>query len=202
MQSHDPKLESPSAHRNRDVIHDVLRDVLPQQGKVLEIASGSGEHIVHFAARLPTLTWQPSDPSSEARASIATRSGEADAANILSPLDIDASNDDWHIDTADAVIAINMIHISPWAATRGLMRGASRLLPTAGTLVLYGPFRQTGQPLVQSNADFDASLRSRNPLWGLRLLEDVVEEARRSGLNLVSVVSMPANNLSVVFKRL
>ncbi|PHR18705.1 MAG: SAM-dependent methyltransferase [Hoeflea sp.] len=201
MSSQDPRFSSPAALRNRDPIADLLRDVLPQHGTVLELASGSGEHVIHFATLFPELVWQPSDPSPEARASIAHRVKDDTITNVLPPLDIDASSQSWPITRADAMIAINMIHISPWPATQGLLRHAGRLLPAGGPLILYGPYRRQGQPLVASNVEFDASLRARNPEWGIRLLEDVASLAEQSGLTLTSVTELPANNLGVVFTR-
>jgi SAM-dependent methyltransferase len=199
--STDPRRSSPAARRNRDPILDVLRTVLPEAGIVLEIASGSGEHVLHFAAALTTLTWQPSDPSEDALASIAAWIADDTPPNVCAPLYLDAAAERWPVDRADAVIAINMVHISPWAATLGLLRHAGQLLPDNGPLVLYGPYRREGQALAPSNAAFDADLRARNPEWGLRLLEDVVREAEAAGLRLDRVVAMPANNLSVIFRR-
>lgn len=201
MSSQDQRLSSPSALRNRGPISDVLRTVLPESGTVLEIASGSGEHITHFAARFPALSWQPSDPSPEARASILEWSEAEAVANVLPPLDLDAAGETWPIENADAMIAINMVHISPWQATLGLLKGAGRLLPAGGALFLYGPYRCQGQPFAPSNEAFDASLRARNPAWGIRLLEDVADAAEQSGLIMTATVEMPANNLSVVFRR-
>lgn len=201
MSSPDQRLSSPSALRNRGPIADVLRTVLPETGSVLEIASGSGEHITHFAALFPNLTWQPSDPSAEARGSILQWSEAEGLANVLPSLDLDAAGDTWPIDRADAMIAINMVHISPWQATLGLLEGAGRLLPAGGALFLYGPYRRQGQPFAPSNEAFDASLRARNPAWGIRQLEDVAGAAEQSGLLMTTTVEMPANNLSVVFRR-
>lgn len=201
MSSPDQRLSSPSALRNRGPISDVLRTVLPESGTVLEIASGSGEHITHFAALFPALTWQPSDPSAEARTSILQWSEAESLANVLPPLDLDAASDTWPVENADTMIAINMVHISPWQATLGLLKGAGQLLPAGGALFLYGPYRRQGQPFAPSNSAFDASLRARNPAWGIRLLEDVADAAVQSGLALTATVEMPANNLSVVFRR-
>ncbi|MEM5472228.1 DUF938 domain-containing protein [Hoeflea sp. AS60] len=201
MSSQDQKLSSPAALRNRGPIADVLADILPGTGKVLEIASGSGEHVIHFASLFPSLVWQPSDPSTDARASIEEWTKAEALSNVLPPLDIDASSETWPIARADAMIAINMVHISPWPATQGLLKGAGELLDTGGVLMLYGPYRRQGQPLAPSNVDFDTSLSARNPAWGIRLLEDVARTAEQSGLSLTSVVEMPANNLCVVFTR-
>lgn len=201
MTSDGAKLTSPAALRNREPILDVLRAHLPASGLVLEIASGSGEHVVHFARALPGLVWQPTDPSEEARHSIAARIEEEKLASILPPLDLDASGLDWPLAQADAMIAINMVHISPWAATEGLLAGAGRLLPSGAPLVLYGPYRQEGRAFVESNQAFDESLKARNPLWGIRALEDVEACAKHHGLKLDQVIDMPANNLCVLFRR-
>ena len=201
MPNHDPKRSSPSALRNREPILEMLGNVLPESGTVLEIASGSGEHVVHFAEKFPTLTWQPSDPSPEARASIQAWSQESASQNLLPPLDINTATETWPIERADAIVAINMIHISPWAATEGLFNGARKLLPIGGKLILYGPYRQQGRPFALSNAEFDTSLRSRNPEWGIRQLEEVVSVGEQCGLFFKNTVEMPANNLSVIFIR-
>lgn len=198
MSPDDARFSSPAALRNRDPILAVLRTVLPPAGTVLEIASGSGEHILHFAAALPDLTWQPSDPSPEARASISARLADERPGNIRPPLDLDAMAPVWPHVHADALIAINMVHISPWAATLGLLAKAAGLLPSGGPLFLYGPYLRSGEPPAPGNVAFDADLRSRNTAWGLRALDDVVAEAEKVGLALASVTSMPANNLSVV----
>jgi SAM-dependent methyltransferase len=168
---------------------------------VLEVASGSGEHILHFADALPALTWQPSDPSPAARASIAAWLDEERHDNVLAPLALDAAAPQWPVARADAVLAINMVHISPWRATLGLLDGAARLLPPGGTLFLYGPYRRAGIPLSESNEAFDADLKVRNPDWGLRDLDAVAAAADAAGLTLAPVVEMPANNLSVMFAR-
>jgi hypothetical protein len=194
------RLHAPATQRNRDAIASVLRDVLPPEGLVLELASGSGEHAMHFASLFARLTWQPSDPDADALASIAAWRSQAGLANLLPPLRIDASAPDWRIEKADAVLCINMIHISPWAATQGLMAGAQRLLKPGQPLFLYGPFTQNEVRTAPSNAAFDASLRERNPAWGLRAVEDVIALARQHGFDLDQRVAMPANNLSVVFR--
>jgi cyclopropane fatty-acyl-phospholipid synthase-like methyltransferase len=201
MMMNDARQHAPATARNREPILNILRKVLPAEGTVLEIASGTGEHAVHFAAALPGLTWQPSDPSAEARASIAAWIAAAGLVNLVEPLALDAAAPDWPIAGADAVVCINMVHISPWIATEGLMQGAARVLPMDGPLVLYGPYRRAGRELEPSNAAFDESLRQRDPAWGLRLLEDVVELAGEQGLALDSVNEMPANNLTVVLRR-
>jgi cyclopropane fatty-acyl-phospholipid synthase-like methyltransferase len=194
-------LSSPAVARNRDPILAVLRRVLPERGVALEIASGSGEHAVHFAAALPGLTWQPSDPDPQARDSIAAYHAAAQLPNLLRPLALDATSSAWPVTQADAIVAINMIHIAPWAAAEGLIAGAERLLPAGGVLFLYGPFREHGQHTAPSNAAFDESLRARNTEWGLRDLDELAALASQHGLALEERVAMPANNLSVVFRR-
>lgn len=200
MTSQDLRRIAPAAARNRDPILNVLRDALPPSGVVLELASGSGEHIVHFARALPDLHWQPSDPSPDACASIAAWTAAEGLDNVAPPLALDAAGE-WPIMQADAILCINMIHISPWAATQGLMRGAGAILPVGGLLYLYGPYRRAGIVLEPSNAAFDADLRARNPEWGLRDLEDVSACAARHGLRVEAVLPMPANNLSVLLRR-
>lgn len=190
---------APATARNRDPILAVLRDVLPVRGLVLEIASGTGEHAAAFAATLPDLDWQPSDPDADARASIDAWC--AAQPNVRPALAIDAAAPDWPVAAADAILCINMVHISPWAATEGLMAGAARLLPPGAPLYLYGPYRRTGVATAPSNDAFDADLRARNPAWGLRMLEDVTALAAAHGLLGDRVVEMPANNLFVIFRR-
>jgi hypothetical protein len=194
-------LTAPAVARNRDPILAVLRDVLPAAGTVLEIASGTGEHAIHFAAALPHLVWQPTDPDAEARGSIAAHAARAGLANLLPPLELDASAPIWPVTRADALASINMIHISPWRATQGLMAGAARVLPAGAPLYLYGPYRRHGLHTAPSNAAFDASLRARDPEWGVRDLDEVVALAAGHGLVLQRTVAMPANNLSVIFRR-
>ena len=199
----DDRLFYPATQRNRDAILDVLRGVLPASGLVLEIASGSGEHVVHFAQALPGLTFQPSDPDADALRSIAAWTAEHRLANIRPPVMLDASSESeqWPITKADAMVCINMIHISPWPATLGLLRGAARILPTGAPLYLYGPYIQSGVATAPSNEAFDASLKARNPEWGLRHLDDVATAARGAGFSAPMVTPMPANNLSVVFRK-
>ena len=193
---------SPSTARNREPILAVLRPRLPASGLVLEIAAGAGEHAVFNAAALPHLRWQPTDPDSEALASIAAWRDHAGLANLLPPLRLDAADPDgWPIEAADAVVNINMLHISPWSAAQGLMAGAARLLPSAGLLYLYGPFIEPDVATADSNLAFDESLRGRNPTWGLRRLDAVTALAAEHGLKLDERIAMPANNLSLVFRR-
>lgn len=202
MPQDDSRQFAPATQRNREPILAVLRDVLPASGLVLEVASGSGEHAVHFAAAFPDLVFQPSDPDPAALASIDAWVAKSGLPNLRPAIRLDATARDWPIGRAEAVLCINMVHISPWAATEGLVRQAARLLPAGGPLYLYGPYRQGGVPLAPSNAVFDDSLRRRNPKWGLRELEAVAELAGAAGFGEPQVTAMPANNLSVVFRRL
>ena len=193
---------SPSTARNRAPILEVLRERLPAGGLVLEIAAGAGEHAIHNAAAFPDLQWQPTDPDSEALASISAWREHAALPNVLPPLILDAADPDgWPVERAEAIVNINMIHISPWSATEGLMAGAGRLLPAGGMLFLYGPYLEDGVETAPSNLAFDADLRRRNPAWGLRRLELVSETAAKHGLRLSERIAMPANNLAVIFRK-
>ncbi|GHA96848.1 DUF938 domain-containing protein [Modicisalibacter luteus] len=195
------RLSSPAAARNREPILAVLREVLPERGRVLEIASGSGEHALHFARHLPSLQWQPSDPSVQALDSITAWRDAEPLTNLLGPIRLDVTERPWPCRDFDALVCINMLHISPWQAAQALLAEAGERLPADGTLYLYGPFQHRDQPLAPSNADFDADLRRRNSQWGIRHLEDVQAEGERHGLVLERIVEMPANNLSVVLRR-
>ena len=195
------KQHAPATERNREPIAAVLREVLPAVGTVLEVASGTGEHAAWFAALFPKLLWQPSDPDPDALASIRAWREEAGLANLLEPIRLDAAAEAWPIARADAILCINMVHISPWSATVGLMRGAGRLLAPGAPLILYGPYRRPGVPTAPSNEAFDESLKARNPEWGLRALEDVAAQAEANGLTLERVAEMPANNVTVIFRR-
>ena len=199
-------LSSPAALRNRRPILEVLRRHLPASGAVLELASGSGEHVTHFAAAFPALVFQPSDPDPQARASIAERVAQSGLSNVRAPQFVDASADDWTLPaeiaaSLAAIVCINMIHISPWSAALGVLRGAGKLLPADGVLFLYGPYRRGGRHTAPSNDAFDRDLRARNPDWGVRNVEDVVAEGAAQRLALAEIVEMPANNLSVVLRR-
>ena len=194
-------LHAPATQRNRDPILAELRRVLPPSGLVLEIASGSGEHAVYFAAALPALHWQPTDPDPGNCQSIAAWRDAQLVPGLLAPRALDVHDQPWPFERADAIVAINLIHIAPWSATEALLAGASTLLAPGAPLVLYGPYRQVGVPTAPSNLEFDRSLRDRHPSWGLRSLEDVVAAAASHGLALAHVVSMPANNLTVVLRR-
>ena len=198
----DARHRAPATQRNREPILAVLRGVLPESGLVLEIAAGSGEHAVWFGEQLPGLTFQPTDPDPRALASIAAWIAATGVANVRAPIELDAASAAWPIDTADAVLCVNMVHISPWSATLGLMRGAAAILQEGAPLCLYGPYVRQGVATAPSNLDFDADLRRRNPAWGLRDLADVAAAARDAGFSAPEVTEMPANNLCVVFRRL
>jgi len=194
-------LESPAAERNKGPILDAIRSRLPDSGVVLEIASGTGQHIVHFARAVPTLTWQPTDADDDLRAAATERIRAAGLSNVRTPLRLDVLAADWPPTDADAIVCINMIHIAPWSATKGLMEGASRLLQPGSPLFLYGPYKRGGRHTAPSNEAFDESLRARNPDWGVRDLADVERCAKQHGFALVDVVAMPANNLTVTLER-
>ena len=196
------KWSTPTAERNKGPILDVLARVLPRRGLVLEIASGTGQHVLHFAKALSDLTWQPSDPDAELRESIALRVREEQLANITSPIDLDVTALPWPLQTADAVVAINLVHVAPWPATTlALFEGARALLSTEHVLFLYGPYRRFGRHTSESNAQFDLVLRAQNPEWGLRDMEAVADIAAGAGFVLAETVAMPNNNFSLVFKR-
>ena len=202
MISEDARRFAPAVARNKAAITEALARHLPASGLVLEIASGSGEHALHFAAHFPALSFQPTDPDAAALTSIAAWQAEAQLPNLQPPLALDVMADAWPVQEADAVLCINMIHIAPWEATAALMRGAARVLPRDGILFLYGPFKQGGQHTTPSNAEFDASLRAQDAQWGVRDLGAVAEIASAAGFAAPVVEEMPANNLSVIFRRL
>jgi len=198
------RLSSPAAQRNRGPILEVLRRVLPSSGRVLEVASGSGEHVVFFAKALPDLVWQTSDPDPAALDSIRAWTAHAGLSNVLAPLVLDVTRARWahSIDAVDAVVCINMIHIAPFSAAEGLFQGAGRLLRPGGKLFLYGPFSRNGVHTAPSNDAFDKSLQLRDARWGVRDLEgDIAPLAEENFLALEEVVEMPANNLSVIFRK-
>jgi SAM-dependent methyltransferase len=193
---------APAAARNRDVILDVLARVLPKSGIVLEIASGTGQHAVHFAAALPAITWLPSDPDEASRASIDAWRRHASLPNLNAPVALDVRTSPWPVpDSLAAIVCINMIHIAPWAAAEALFRGAGERLTSEGVLFLYGPYKRDGAHTAPSNEAFDAQLRATNAGWGVRNMEDVVELGRQAGLSMEEAVPMPANNFSLIFKR-
>jgi SAM-dependent methyltransferase len=193
---------SPAARRNREPIAEILRTVLPKLGVVLELASGTGEHAAFFAEHFPKLRWQPSDPDPAALAEIDAWREQAGLDNLEAPLRIDAEEQPWPVARADAILCVNMVHISRWEATQGLMRGAELLLPIGAPLILYGPYLRQGVPTASSNLAFDQSLRSRNPDWGLRDVAAVTAEAEAQGLRFERLIEMPANNLTLLFRRL
>ena len=193
------RMVAPSAARNRAAILQALRPHLPATGTVLEVASGTGEHVAHFAAALPGAQWQPSDPDAERRASIDAWC--AGLPNVRPAVPLDATAPTWPVDRADAVLCINMIHIAPWPAAEGLVAGAARLLPAGGLLALYGPFLRAGQATEAGNAAFDADLRRRDPAWGLRSVEAVAALADAAGFSPPRIEPMPTNNLLLLFRR-
>ena len=197
----DPRFYFPHVARNREAILQVLRRVLPSQGLVLEVASGSGEHAAYFAERLPSLIWQPSDLDPRSLASIAAHRTAADAPNLLAPVCLDATSEQWPVESADALVCINLIHIAPWAVSEGLMAGARRVLQMGGVIYLYGPYKIDGRHTAQSNKEFDAWLRTQNAQWGVRDFADMADLAARSDFVLIETVPMPANNMSIIFKR-
>ena len=196
----DARKFAPAAARNRDAIADVVGQRLPRRGFVLEIASGSGEHTVHLAALHPDLIFQPSDPAPENRVSIDAWAAHAGLSNVRPALHIDATETFAPVETADVVMCINMIHIAPWDAAVGLVRNAGAVLREGGLLYLYGPFKRGGTHTAPSNADFDVSLRARDPSWGVRDLEAVAALAAESGFGAPETIEMPANNLSLIFR--
>ncbi|HSG34809.1 MAG TPA: DUF938 domain-containing protein [Sphingomonadaceae bacterium] len=193
--------EAPAVARNREPIALVLAEELPRTGLVLEIASGTGEHAVFFARRFGQLQWQPSDPNSEALASIEAWRSEAGLRNVLPPIELDASAPAWPVDRAAALLCINMVHISPWTASEGLFAGAARLLEGGAPLMLYGPYLEDAVETAPSNVEFDLGLRRRNPAWGIRRIEDIDRLARANGLARTRRVEMPANNLLLVYRK-
>jgi Protein of unknown function (DUF938) len=199
----DLRRYAPATDRNREPILAILRQVLPSTGTILEISSGTGEHAVFMAPQLAPRYWLPSDPNPDARSSIAAWQQSTPCDNMYPPIDLDASSDEWLIESKEpitAIVNINMIHIAPKAAYLGLFAGAKRILPVGGILYLYGPFKQDGVHTAPSNAAFDESLQSQNPAWGIRDLEEITAVAHSHKLELQRVYPMPANNLSVVFK--
>jgi len=197
---HDDRLFATAVQRNREPIFDILEQFLPKTGLVLEVASGTGEHGAYLAPRFPRLTWQPSDANPDMQKSITAWAQET-GANMAPPLALDAQADTWPLASAAAIVCINMIHISPWESCLGLMAGAGRILGEGGVLYLYGPYKIKNKHTAESNAAFDLSLQSRNPAWGVRNLDDVIDVAAMHGLQFRQTVNMPANNLSVIFMK-
>ena len=207
MTPFDPKpvphggLHAAATERNREPILEVLRRILPARGSVLEIASGTGQHVAFFACALPNLRWQPSDASALHLDSIRAWCDASGAVNVAPALLLDVESQPWPVSDADAILSINMIHIAPWSATGALFEGAARILAPAGVLFLYGPFKRGGQHTAESNQRFDERLRGEDPRWGVRDLDDVERVAGSAGFGRPEVVPMPANNLSLVFRR-
>ena len=201
----DRKHVSPSASRNTGPILSALKPLLPSTGLVLEIASGTGQHCIAFAREFPGLSFQPSDPDPAARASIDAWRGEDSNGNILPALDLNVAAQDWWAAVdgpVTAIIAINLLHISPWAATTGLFAGAEPLLAPDGMVITYGAYKRDGRHTAPSNAEFDASLRHRNAEWGVRDIGDVADVARSHGLDLAEIIDMPSNNMLLVWQRI
>jgi cyclopropane fatty-acyl-phospholipid synthase-like methyltransferase len=201
--SSSAKHTAAAAERNRRPILNVLRRILPDTGRILEIASGTGQHVVTFAEACPELNWFPSDPDAGARASIAAWVVEAGTGNVAAAMNIDVTAPGWFSELDhrfDGIVSINLSHVSPWAACEGLMAGAAGLLEPRGFLYLYGPFMRHGTHTSEGNKAFDEGLRRQNPAWGLRDVDDVTACARQNGLRLDEIVEMPANNLSLIFR--
>lgn len=197
----DARLHAPAAARNRQPILDVLKAHLPSRGLVLEVASGTGEHAVHFARACPALVFQPSDPEPTHRTSIDAWTTALSLANVHPAIMLDVTAQSWPVTAADVLVCINMIHIAPWTAAEGVMRGAGRVLPPGGLLYLYGPYKRGGGHTAPSNAAFDAGLRAQDPAWGVRDLEAVAALAAAQGFGGPLIVEMPANNLSLVLRK-
>jgi hypothetical protein len=196
-----PRRSAPAALRNRQPIAEVLEDWLPESGLVLEIASGTGEHAAYFAERFPHLDWQPSDVHPDALGSIRGWCEAAGLGNLRQPIALDAASDQWPIERADAVLSINMVHISAWSSALGLIAGAAHALPDGGPLILYGPWLKADIATAPSNLEFDRDLRNRDPQWGLRQVEDFAAAAAQRALELVETRQMPANNLMLLLRR-
>jgi hypothetical protein len=193
---------APAAERNKDPILEVLKTLLPVTGTVLEVASGTGQHVVHFARAMPHLQWLPSDASAQALRSIAAWLASESLPNVAAPIALDVLERPWQIaGPLEAIVCINLIHISPWPVTEALFAGAAEKLSDSGVVYLYGPYKRGGRHTAPSNEAFDRSLRAQDPAWGVRNLEDVVEAASDAGFEHVKTVEMPANNLSVAFIR-
>ena len=196
-----PRRSAPAALRNREPIAEILREWLPERGLVLEIASGTGEHAVYFAGRFEALEWQPSDVHPDSLGSIRAWRAAAGLPNVRDPVVLDAAAADWPVARADAVVSINMVHISPWDSALGLIAGAARVLPPGGPLILYGPWLKDDIATAPSNLAFDSDLKRRDPQWGLRRVEDFAQAAAPQGLELVETRQMPANNLMLLLRR-
>lgn len=192
---------SPAAEQNKEPILQALRSVLPDRGRVIEIASGTGQHIVHFAGALPNLQWLPTERDPRLLQAIARRTANADLGNILPPLALDVFEQPWPARGYDALVCINLLHIAPEAAVTALFRGAAQVLTLDGCIAIYGPFKRQGRHTAPSNARFDADLRWQNPAWGVRDLETLVAAARTVEFELENTLAMPANNFTLTFRR-
>jgi len=199
--NHDPRRRAPAALRNRAPILEVLREYLPESGTVLEIASGTGEHICYFAAAMPHLNWQPTDIDPDALASTAAYCGDAALVNLAPPQRLDVTSSEWPHAPAAGVICVNMIHIAPWSCCEGLVRGAAAVLKDRAPLVLYGPFKRNGVHTAPTNDAFDQTLRRQNPAWGVREMEAVESAARDVGLDESTAIEMPSNNFCLILRR-
>jgi SAM-dependent methyltransferase len=197
----DGRLVVSSAERNRGPILKVLERVLPKTGLVLEVASGTGQHVVHFAQALKGLSWQPTDMDAACRRSISAWLATAELANVRRPLDLDVRELPWRVPTLDAIVCLNLIHIAPWSVATALFTGAGLALRETGLLYLYGPYSVQGRHTAPSNAAFDSALRAENPEWGLRDLKEVESLAKEQGFDLAETIEMPANNFSVLFRK-
>jgi SAM-dependent methyltransferase len=200
-QESDGRLLAPAAERNKGPILEVLRRVLPEHGEVVEIASGTGQHVAHFGGAFRGLQWQPTDPDEEMHGSILRWIEHEGLTNVRPPIALDVGVNPWPIDHADGIVCINMIHVAPWQAALDLMQGAGRVLRPGGVLFLYGPYRRFGRHTAPSNAAFDAQLRRINPHWGVRDMEAVIDVAQQHGLGGEEIVPMPANNHALVLRK-
>lgn len=197
----DSRIVSPSAERNKAPVAELLMRLLPDHGDVLEVSSGTGQHVLHFAQAMPHIRWQPTERDADCLKSIVGWLTAASLPNVNAPIRLDVHDPVWPVDKVTAVVCLNMIHIAPPSATEALLRGAGRVLSSGGMLFLYGPYRREGRHTAPSNEAFDASLKARDPEWGVRNLEDVARLAASEGLELQEVYEMPANNIAVVFRR-
>lgn len=197
----DGRIVSPSAERNKGPIAEILMRVLPAQGEVLEISSGTGQHVLHFAQAMPHIRWQPTEQDADCLKSIASWLARASTPNVNAPLYLDVHDEIWPVHDVAAVVCMNMIHIAPPSATEALLRGAGNVIACGGVLFLYGPFRRKGRHTSASNEAFDALLKGKNPEWGVRNVEDVAHLAAAVGLELEQTHDMPANNLAVIFRK-
>ena len=197
----DPRRHAPATLRNRQAIAEQLKTALPASGRVLEIASGTGEHVSFFAGLFPRLDWQPSEPDPMLRQSIVAYGQDSGLANLAPPLDLDVTRRPWPVEAVAAILCVNLLHIAPWAVTEALMAGAGEALPPGAPLMIYGPFMREGRHTAESNAAFDRGLRAENPAWGVREMEAVEDLAKQHGLALADVAAMPANNFFLRFER-